>query len=122
MSGRLVEIAGRRAWLCDAEGPPLASERDAADLIGETFAHEARLVIVPLARLAPAFLDLRTRLAGEMLQKFVNYQRQGIILGDVGEAAARSGALRDFIRESNRGEAVWFVPDLASLEAKLAPR
>jgi len=37
-----------------------------------------------------------------------------------GTAAAKSDPLRDFIRESNRGTTVWFVRDLASLEAKLA--
>jgi hypothetical protein len=120
VSGRLVEVAGVRAWLCDAEGPPIASERDAADVVGDSFAHEARLVILPLARLAPAFLDLKTRLAGEVLQKFVNYHRQVVVLGDVSAALERSAPLRDFVRESNRGGSVWFVDDLAALEAKLA--
>lgn len=120
MNGRVVEIAGVRAYLCDADGPPIASERAAADIVGETFAAEARLVAIPLARLAPEFLDLKTGLAGAVLQKFVNYQRRVAILGDIAEAVAGSQALRDFVRESNRGRTVWFVPDLAALEAKLA--
>jgi hypothetical protein len=118
MSGRIVEIGGRRAWLCAADGPPLASERDAVDLVGETLGADVRLVIIPLARLTPAFLDLKTRLAGEMLQKFVNYGRQVAIVGDLSAAIAVSGALRDFVRESNRGRSVWFVADMAGLEAK----
>lgn len=120
MSGRVVEIAGQRAWLCDGDGPLLACERDAADLVGDTFNAAAQLVVIPLTRLPPAFLDLKTRLAGEMLQKFVSYRRRVVILGDVSQAAARSGALRDFIGESNRGRSVWFMPDLAALEAKLS--
>jgi hypothetical protein len=120
MSGTVTEIAGVRAYVCDAAGPPIASDRDAADLVGETMSQGARLVVIPLGRLAPAFLDLKTRLAGELLQKFVNYHRQVVILGDVSEAAAGSDALRDFIRESNRGTTVWFMPDMAALEAKLA--
>jgi len=122
MSGRVVELAGLRAWLCDPEGPPLASDSDAADVVGEAFANAAPIVVVPVARLAPGFLDLRTRLAGEVLQKFVNYRRQVAILGDITEALRTSGALCDFVRESNRGRSVWFVPDLAALEAKLARR
>ena len=59
-------------------------------------------------------------LAGEVMQKFVNYQRQVVILGDLAEAVAASDALRDFVRESNRGRSVWFVADRAELEAKLA--
>lgn len=119
MSGAVAEIAGVRAYVCDAAGPPIASERDAADLIGETFGAGAGLVVIPLGRLAPAFLDLRSRLAGEILQKFVNYQRQVVILGDVSEAAGRSRALQDFVRESNRGRSVWFVRDLDELAARL---
>jgi hypothetical protein len=120
MSGTVTEIAGRRAYVCDAAGPPIAGERDAADIVGETLGLEANLVVIPLARLAPAFLDLKTGLAGEVLQKFVNYRRQVVILGDVAEAVAGSTPLRDFVRESNRGKTVWFVSDMAALEAKLA--
>jgi hypothetical protein len=31
-----------------------------------------------------------------------------------------SKALRDFIYESNQGRTVWFVPDIAALEQRLA--
>ena len=120
MTGAVVQIAGVRAYVCDAEGPPIASDRDAADLVGATMSERTRLVVIPVARLSPAFLDLKTRLAGEVLQKFVNYRRQVVILGDVSQAVAGSPALRDFVRESNRGRTVWFVPDTAALEAKLA--
>ena len=120
MSGRVQEIGGVRAYVCDADGPRIAAERDAADLVGEALGREARLVVIPFARLAPEFLDLKTRLAGEVLQKFVNYRRQVVVLGDVADAVARSTALRDFVRESNRGKTVWFLPDMAALEAKLA--
>ena len=120
MTGAVTEIAGVCAYVCAAEGAPIASDRDAADLVGETLGHEARLVVIPLARLSPGFLDLKTGLAGAVLQKFVNYRRQVVILGDISAAVAGSGPLRDFVRESNRGRTVWFVPDLAALEAKLA--
>ena len=119
MSGTVTTIGGVRAWLADPQGPAIASERDATDILGETFSTGARLVVIPTARLAPAFLDLKTRLAGEILQKFVNYDRQVAILGDISDAVAGSNALRDFVRESNGGRTVWFAPDLAALEAKL---
>lgn len=114
------ELAGLRVLVVDAEGPPVAGERDAVDLIGEALGQGAALVALPVARLAPGFLDLKTRVAGEVLQKFVNYQRRIAIVGDVSEAVAASEALRDFVRESNRGRHVWFVADLAELEARLS--
>jgi hypothetical protein len=118
VSGEITEIAGVRAYVCDAQGP-LLDERRATDIIGETFGSGVRLVVIPTSRLPPAFLDLKTRLAGELLQKFVNYQRQVVIVGDISQALAGSGPLRDFVRESNRGRSVWFVADLAELEARL---
>lgn len=120
MSDGVVEIAGRRAWLCAADGPPLASDREVTDLVGEMFSAGVRLVILPIERLPPPFLDLKIRLAGEMLQKFVTYGRQVAIVGDISQALAGSAALRDFVRESNRGRSVWFVGDEAELARKLA--
>jgi hypothetical protein len=43
-----------------------------------------------------------------------------VILGDVAAQVAASKSLADFVRESNRGTTVWFVADMAALEAKLA--
>jgi hypothetical protein len=120
MTGTIAEVEGRRAYVCHADGPPIAADRGVTDILGETFGHEVRLVVIPVARLSPAVLDLKTRLAGEVLQKFVDYGRQVVILGDISRALAGSRALRDFVRESNRGRSVWFVPDLAALKARLA--
>lgn len=120
MTGTIAEVGGRRAYVCHAHGPPIGADRDATDIVGETLAAQVRLVVIPIARLSPAFLDLKTRLAGEVLQKFVNYRRQVVILGDIAPAVAASASLRDFVGESNRGRSVWFVPDLAALEARLA--
>jgi hypothetical protein len=116
----LRELAGVRILLVDPEGPPMVSERDVVDLIGDAMVWDAAVVAIPVVRLPPAFLDLSTRFAGEVLQKFVNYQRRVAIVGDVAAGVAASDALRDFVRESNRGRHVWFVADLAELEARLS--
>jgi len=114
------QLAGRTVYACAAEGPSLAGERALSDLIGELYGAGARMVVIPLERLGPDFLRLSSGVAGEVLQKLVNYRFQVAILGDVSAAAAKSAPLRDFIRESNRGATVWFVEDLTALEAKLA--
>jgi hypothetical protein len=41
------------------------------------------------------------------------------IVGDISTHLEASSALRDFVFESNRGEHVWFVTDLAELEKRL---
>ena len=114
------QVGGKPVYVCDAEGPSLAEYGALTDLIGELFGAGVRLVAIPLARVGPDFLRLSSGVAGEVLQKLVNYQFQVAVLGDVGAAVAASTPLRDFVRESNRGTTVWFVDDLAGLEAKLA--
>ena len=120
MSDAVSEIAGHAVWRCAADGPLLVGERSATDLIGDAMGAGARVVVIPVSRLGPGFLTLSTRIAGEVIQKFVNYGFQVAFLGDVSDAVEASDALRDFIRESNRGRHVWFVADLAALEARLA--
>jgi hypothetical protein len=116
----LIQTLGtQRVFVCPADGACLADDRNLSDLIGELFGSDARIVAVPLARLGPAFLRLSSGVAGHILQKLVNYQFQIAVVGDVSAAVAASDPLRDFVRESNRGTAVWFVPDLDALAAKL---
>ena len=115
-------VAERTVLVCDPAGPPIIDAQGALDLIGQAWAAQADLIVLPVSRLTDDFFTLSTGLAGEVLQKFVNYQRRIAIVGDVSEAVAGSDALRDFIRESNRGRHVWFVADLAELAARLEAR
>jgi hypothetical protein len=53
-----------------------------------------------------AFFDLKTGLAGEMLQKFSNYRMKVTINGNFASMANKN--LQDFIRECNSGNQVRF--------------
>jgi hypothetical protein len=119
MSGEVRELAGQRVFVCDVAGACLADYAALTDLIGELYGAGADWVAIPLARLAPDFLRLSSGVAGEVLQKLVNYRKRVAVVGDISAAAAASGPLRDFIVESNRGRTVWFVDDVAALEARL---
>ena len=118
----LREIAGAKVFVCPGEGPCLADYASLTGLIGELFSEGGvELVAIPLVRLGPDFLRLSSGVAGEVLQKLVNYHFQVAVLGDTSAAQAASGPLRDFVRESNRGRHVWFVADLAELGLRLSP-
>ena len=101
------------------DGPPLDTTT-ANDLLGEAWGAEAELVIVPVERLANGFLDLSTRIAGEVIQKFTNYRMCLAFVGDIAARVEASRSLRDFVYESNKGSQVWFLNDRAALEARLA--
>jgi hypothetical protein len=120
MSAKSYDLHGVRVYECAAEGPALRNDQDALAVIGEAMAQAARLIVIPTARLHPDFFELRTRLAGEMLQKFVNYRMRLAIIGDLSEAASKSAALRSFIHESNRGRDLWFMTNMSELEKRLA--
>jgi hypothetical protein len=100
-------------------GAPLGTAQDALDVIGEAWGTQAELVAVPATRLDPAFFDLRSGLAGEFTQKLVNYHLRLVVLGDISTQVAASDALRDYVRESNRGPHVWFLASPEELQQRL---
>lgn len=116
---RLIEIGGTRVLLFASTGPLLASPGDSNDFIGEAWSVSADLLAIPIERLGPDVLNLRTRVGGEIFQKFANYRLRCAIVGDISAALEGSGALRDFVREANDGPALWFVPDIDQLRARL---
>lgn len=87
---------------------------DAVDLLGNASFQGATEVVVTAGQLHPDFFELRTGLAGEILQKFSNYRMKLAIIGEFSNISSKS--LRDFIRESNRTGHIFFV---ASLEEAL---
>ena len=119
MSDAVQDLAGRRVLVCAPDGPPITGDRDAVDIIGQALGEGAQWAVLPVERLSDGFLTLSTRIAGEVIQKFVNYRIDLAIVGDLSAHLAASKPLRDFVYESNRGRHVWFVGDMAELEARL---
>jgi hypothetical protein len=111
---------GVRLLHCAADGPPLADEAGAVELIALAVAQQADVVVVPVARLDPRFFTLSTGLAGQIVQKLVNYRLRLVVVGDVSGYVAASNAFRDYVAEANRGRNTWFVAGAAQLDARLA--
>src|SRR5688572_23893430 len=90
-----------------SDGVVLKSAADGLDLLGNMYYQGYDRLLLHQANIAPAFFDLRTGMAGEILQKFTNYRVRLAIVGDFAQPASNS--LRDFIRESNQGRQVNFL-------------
>ena len=86
---------------------PLSSVQDALDLIANADYQGARRIMIKKDHLHPDFFDLKTGLAGDILQKFVNYYMKLAIVGDLSEY--KSNSLRSFVRESNKAGQIFFV-------------
>lgn len=65
-------------------------------------------IVIDKSLISESFFDLKTRLAGEILQKFINYRVKIAIVGDF--SAYPSQSLRDFIYECNNGKDIFFLP------------
>jgi hypothetical protein len=118
VADEVIERRGVPVLVCDPDGAPIAGAQDALDLIGAAFSR-ADVVAVPAGRFDERFFQLRTGLAGEIMQKFVNYRVRLAVVGDISAYVDSSAALRDLVTESNRGRQIWFVPDLADLDTHL---
>ena len=116
----ILDAGETRIFLVAPDGPALRTTQDFLDIIGALWGEAVgvNVVAIPARRLAPEFFDLRTGLAGDALQKFVNYRVQVVVVGEITAHVAASGALADFVRESNAGRHVWFCADLEELRAR----
>lgn len=64
------------------------------------------------------FFILSTCMAGEILQKFINYGVKFAIYGDFSQYTSKP--LRDFMYESNRGKDIFFQPSVSRAVDKLS--
>lgn len=117
MELNIIEIKGVAIAKPATELRLINTVDDALDLIGNAGYLGALSVILHESNLAPEFFDLKTRFAGEVLQKFSNYNMRLAIAGDFDKFS--SSALKDFIKESNRTGRVIFVKDEDEAKAKL---
>lgn len=112
-------IRGVSVYYAAAQGPALASEQDALDLLGATYGLGTAIIAVPVDRFAPEFFDLSTRQAGHFFQKMQNYRMRLVILGDISGQIVRSKAFSEFVGEINRIGFHLFAADQTELEMRL---
>jgi hypothetical protein len=121
MAAATYTLHGVQVFDVPADGPVIQTEREAADILGEALSQDAKLVVLPSVRLSPAFFQLRTGLAGAIVQKFVNYRVKLAIIGTIPDEALQSTAMQAFIKECNRGQDIWFLGHIDDLKTKLVP-
>ena len=81
-------------------------QKDAQDLLDIIGSYSVRTIILKKESIIPDFFDLKTKVAGEILQKASNY---GLKIGIIGDfKSIKSKSLRDFIYESNKTKQVIF--------------
>ena len=96
----------------------ISDAQSALDLI-MTAKYETGTNLLAIAKeaIAEDFFILSSGLAGEVLQKFVNYRAKIAIYGDFSKYTSKP--LKNFIYESNKGKDVFFVGTVDEAVARL---
>jgi hypothetical protein len=79
-------------------------------MVDAGYSQSAHGMIIQAKSLPADFFELKSGIAGEILQKFSNYRMKLCIIGDF--SVIKSKSLRDFIRESNNRKTISFVSTL----------
>ncbi len=96
----------------------ISNVEDALDLLGTLYFEGFDRIILHERDITPDFFDLKTGIAGEILQKFSNYRVRLAIVGNF--SAYKGNNIRDFIFESNNGKQVNFVESVQEAVARLS--
>lgn len=100
-----------------AEQIIINSAEDGLDLLGNLYYQGFDKIIIYEKNITPDFFDLKTGIAGEILQKFSNYRIPLAIIGDFEKYQSKS--IKDFIFESNKSKHINFVNSLVDALNKL---
>ena len=110
---------GTIAVVTSDDGAVIRDAQSALDLLmAARYEADADRIAIAKELVADDFFILSTGMAGEILQKYVNYQAKLAIYGDYSHYTSKP--LHDFIYESNKGRDFFFVESREEALRKLA--
>ncbi|WP_055669013.1 DUF4180 domain-containing protein [Desnuesiella massiliensis] len=101
MNYQVIEKDNKRYIKCASAETPLRTERDALDLIAASFENNTPLMIIHEEALSEDFFNLRTGLAGTVLQKFMNYHIK--VAAIISSEEKINDRFREMALEANKG-------------------
>ena len=111
----IFKISGCKMAEVVSDNVVINTVQDALDLIATAQYQGADCLILREEHLPAEFFDLKTGLAGKILQKYANYRMKLVVIG---KFDFESESIKAFMAENNRGRQVAFVPDRAAALAK----
>lgn len=108
MNTEYLDQNGVRLAVVSSADPILTDPQSALDLVMSVrYETGAERIVLNKQAVCGDFFVLSTGLAGEILQKFMNYRVKAAVYGDFSHYTSKP--LRDFIYESNRGQFFFFT-------------
>lgn len=114
-----IEENGVLCVLVESDEPVITDAQSAIDLLmSAQYDVGSKDIVIPKQLIVEDFFVLSTGLAGEVLQKYVNYGGRMAIYGDYSRYTSKP--LKDFMYESNKGRDFFFVSTRDEAIAALA--
>lgn len=119
MKIEIITENGVRVAIPIGEGKLITGAQDALDL-AMTVKYEAgaQCIAIDKKNVAEEFFILSSGMAGEILQKYINYHVKLAVWGDFSHYTSKP--LHDFIYESNQGKDFFFVATKEDAVERLA--
>ncbi|PZM66817.1 DUF4180 domain-containing protein [Paenibacillus dendritiformis] len=100
MNYKIVEN-GTKKYIELISGPtPLSTEQDAVDLVALCREHDLDFLMLHGEALSEDFFNLRTGVAGRMMQKFITYSVKTAVV--IPDPSVNKGRFKEMVAESNR--------------------
>ncbi|HEY8399660.1 MAG TPA: DUF4180 domain-containing protein [Cytophagaceae bacterium] len=107
MEIKIAEFKNQKIADLTSEKNIIKNAQDALELLMNCIYQGSNKIVISEANLPADFFDLKTGLAGDILQKFSNYEGYLAIVGDYSKYTSNS--LKAFIYESNKQKRISFV-------------
>ncbi|WP_256757938.1 DUF4180 domain-containing protein [Cohnella sp. WQ 127256] len=101
MNYQIREIENKKYIELISTTEPLNTENDALDLIALCWEHETNALMIHYAALSEDFFKLKTKLAGNMIQKFTNYGIKAAAI--IPQDTIQKGRFKEMAMETNKG-------------------
>lgn len=106
---KIAEVIADQVLITNAE--------DSLQILVDLYYQDFDKIILHEKNISADFFDLKSKLAGEILQKFSNFRVRLAIVGDFSKYPGQS--IKDFIFESNKDRQINFMTSLADAKNKL---
>ncbi|MFV0352102.1 MAG: DUF4180 domain-containing protein [Oscillospiraceae bacterium] len=108
MHTKTIQVNGANISIVQSDTICIADTQSALDfMMTMRYENNCDCIVLNKEAITEDFFVLSTRVAGEILQKFINYQFKLAIVGNFSHY--KSQPLKDFIYESNNGKDIFFL-------------
>lgn len=101
MNYQMIESNNNHYLEFIATDTPLSTEEDALQLVALCGQNDTNLLMIHYAALSKDFFNLKTKAAGNILQKFMNYRIKAVAV--IPNEIINKGRFKEFAVETNKG-------------------